>query len=80
MNQYPKWLYHRTKGAKLLHNEEEEKALGRGWKDTPAEFEKKDALEADETEPVNQAERAEIVEGTPDLLAEGNELNGENGQ
>jgi hypothetical protein len=40
MDSYPKWKYHATKEAVVVDSEEEEKALGKGWKDTPAAFEK----------------------------------------
>lgn len=35
---YPKFKYHKTEGAKLVHSEEKEKSLGKGWFDSPAEF------------------------------------------
>lgn len=38
---YPKWLYHKTDGAKLIQNEDEHKELGKDWKESPAEFEAK---------------------------------------
>lgn len=40
MDQYPKWKYHATKDAVIVKDEAEEKALGKGWKDSPAEFAK----------------------------------------
>lgn len=36
---YPKWIYHRTLEAKIVNSEEEHKASGPLWKDTPAAFE-----------------------------------------
>lgn len=35
---YPKWRYHRTLQARIVESEEEDKALGKGWEDTPAAF------------------------------------------
>lgn len=35
---FPKYLYHKTEGAKLIESEEQEKALGKGWADSPAAF------------------------------------------
>lgn len=32
-NDYPKWKYHAEKPAVIVNSEEEEKDLGRGWKD-----------------------------------------------
>lgn len=32
-NDYPKWKYHAEKPAVIVNNEDEEKDLGRGWKD-----------------------------------------------
>lgn len=39
MNQYPKWLYHRTLPAVIVNNPDEHKALGDGWAESPADFE-----------------------------------------
>lgn len=36
---YPKWLYSKDLGGKLIHSEEEEKSLQGEWKDSPAAFE-----------------------------------------
>lgn len=33
---FPTFLYHREKGAKLVKDEAEAKALGKGWEDSPA--------------------------------------------
>lgn len=33
--EFPKWKYHATKGAVLVHNREEEKRLGPEWSDKP---------------------------------------------
>lgn len=35
--QYPRWRYHATKPDTLVHSEKEEKALGAGWFDNPAQ-------------------------------------------
>lgn len=35
---YPKFLYHKEHGGKLIHSSHEEKELGKGWEDTPAKF------------------------------------------
>ena len=35
--EYPKWKYHRKVGGKIVHNSEEEKALGDSWYDNPSE-------------------------------------------
>lgn len=32
---YPRWKYHADKPAVIVNNEDEEKDLGRGWKDEP---------------------------------------------
>lgn len=37
--EYPKWKYHKTKEAELVFDEKQEKALGKGWAESPAEFE-----------------------------------------
>jgi hypothetical protein len=36
---YPKWIYHKTKPAILVNSIEEHKAAGKGWKESPADFE-----------------------------------------
>lgn len=36
---YPSWRYHKTKEPVIVHSAEDEKALGKGWADTPAKFE-----------------------------------------
>lgn len=38
--EFPTYLYHKEHGARLFTSEEEVKAAGRGWADTPAKFEK----------------------------------------
>lgn len=32
---FPKWKYHKEKGAFLIHNEAEEAQLGPSWKEAP---------------------------------------------
>lgn len=32
---YPKWLYHATKEALIVHSKEERDALGKGWVEAP---------------------------------------------
>ena len=42
--QFPAFMYHKEHGARLFGSEDELKAAGKGWVDTPAKFEqKKDA-------------------------------------
>ena len=36
---FPSWLYHKSLGAKLIESEKDFKELGKGWIDSPAEFE-----------------------------------------
>jgi hypothetical protein len=35
---YPKWKYHAVKEALIVGSEAEERALGEGWAESPAEF------------------------------------------
>jgi hypothetical protein len=35
---FPKWKYHPTKPAVIVYTPEEERALGDGWVDSPADF------------------------------------------
>jgi hypothetical protein len=37
MVSYPKWLYHSTKEPVVVASEEEQKALGPGWCESPAD-------------------------------------------
>lgn len=46
---YPKFLYHPKEGKRLLHTEEEEKKLGKGWVDSPAGFKESKKEEKEET-------------------------------
>ena len=41
MTVYPKWLYHKTLPEKVVNSKEEHDALGKGWEETPAAFDKK---------------------------------------
>jgi hypothetical protein len=38
MASYPKWLYHPSKDAVVVPDEEAHKALGPGWYESPADF------------------------------------------
>ena len=45
--EYPKFVFHKTQGHKIVQTKEEHEALGKGWEETPAAFNKKQ----DEKEP-----------------------------
>jgi hypothetical protein len=51
--QYPKWKYHRTKEPVIVHDPEQEAALGPGWYESPADVEREAEPEA---EPVSKIE------------------------
>lgn len=36
---YPRWKYHATKPAVIVHSAEEENELGKGWGENPVEVE-----------------------------------------
>lgn len=38
--EYPKWKYHAKKDAVVVSDAKEEAALGKGWADSPAAFDK----------------------------------------
>lgn len=40
-HEYPKFLYHKEKDPIVVKDAEEHKALGSGWKDSPAHFQDK---------------------------------------
>lgn len=53
---FPKWLYHKTEGARIIKSSDEEKALGQGWADSPEKFNK---LKADiETTELKRSRKA----------------------
>ena len=39
MDQYPKWLYHRTNDPVIVNDPDEHLALGRGWEESPVDGE-----------------------------------------
>lgn len=53
----PKWLYHKSEGAKLFNSEEEEKAAGKGWEDSPEKLKMKMVVHAGK----NGKEHVELV-------------------
>lgn len=53
MQRYPKWKFHRTERAKVVQNEEEDKALGPDWAESPADFEGTVDLKEDEDPKLN---------------------------
>ena len=52
--QYPRWRYHATKPDTLVNSEREEKALGGGWFDNPAQARPR----KDELSPQDQIDQA----------------------
>lgn len=40
---YPSWRFHATDEPRVIHSADEEKALGKGWADSPAAFAPVDA-------------------------------------
>jgi hypothetical protein len=42
--EFPKWKYHPTLPARIVQNAEEEKALGKGWYNTPNDLPKPSKL------------------------------------
>ena len=50
-DRYPGWRYHPTEDAKIIHSEEEDKALHKDWRDEPySDEEKAEFEEADDAE------------------------------
>jgi len=47
---YPKWMYHKTKEAKIVDSKEKHLALGKEWKESPAELEEKKSKPQKENE------------------------------
>ncbi len=38
MQEFPKWMYHRTEAARIVDDPAEQEALGADWAETPAAF------------------------------------------
>lgn len=57
IQEFPKWKYHDTQQAVIVHNEDENVALGDGWRDTVEA-----AKEADDSLDKKEALIAELVE------------------
>lgn len=49
---YPKFLYHRTEKPVVVNSKEEHAALGKEWKESPADFEEV----AEKISPISEAE------------------------
>lgn len=47
---YPRWLYHKSESAKIVHNEAEEASLGGGWAESPADCEQSPVEQQVETQ------------------------------
>lgn len=56
----PRWMFHATVGAQVIHSQEQLDALGHGWADSPQAAE---AFRAEAPEPVTQQdlENAELA-------------------
>lgn len=55
---YPKWLYHKSHPAMVVHNEQEEKDLGKGWEEKPFVTEEKaEKEEAEQEEPASKSKK-----------------------
>lgn len=37
---YPRWRYHPSHEARIVKSEDEDKLLGKGWHDSPADFDR----------------------------------------
>lgn len=42
---YPKYMYHKDDGSRIVHSEEDEKSLGKGWVDSPLELDEAESVE-----------------------------------
>lgn len=45
--EFPKWVYHKTKDAIIVHTDDEIKALGKGWSEKPVEKSDKKTLDTE---------------------------------
>lgn len=55
---FPKWKYHATERARVVHSVEEEEALGDSWADRPDLVSTKDASAAENEDDTPAAESA----------------------
>jgi hypothetical protein len=56
MQQYPKYLYHRTEAPVIVQDPAEQAALGAGWAETPAAFDV-EALQGEQTPEITVSAR-----------------------
>jgi hypothetical protein len=69
-DQYPKWEYQRILGGKIVHNAEEEKALGDSWYDNPREsVDTSESMFLEKREKPHWGRWAWIVVGIATMLA-----------
>jgi uncharacterized protein (DUF1330 family) len=59
---YPKWLYSKEHGAKLIESAEQEKQLEGTWKDTPAAFDEAPKAEKAPEKPSKSSKTKEAAE------------------
>lgn len=59
MQNYPKWIFHKTLPAKIVETKEEHDAQGPEWKETPAAFSEEQTQASEEP----KADKAEGEQG-----------------
>ena len=76
MDNFKRWVYHKTKNPKVINNSEFERMEAEGWKDSPAEFmdltlvglDLAKIAAGDEAEIAKAQQAKDAVEGVKDSL------------
>lgn len=55
---YPKFLYHETEEPRIVNDPAEHEALGEGWEETPAAFDRAEPDAGDEEAPTPKTKKA----------------------
>jgi hypothetical protein len=59
--EFPRWLYHKTEKARIVHSREEWDALGVGWQATPIEVKTASTVDESKVERARQAASARMA-------------------
>jgi hypothetical protein len=63
--EFPKWKYHATKPAKIVHSSTEEAALGGGWVNSPAHVADPAHMSPEPAPAPKTEEKAELAPASP---------------
>jgi hypothetical protein len=60
MIEFPKWKYHKTETALIVHTKEQEEALGHGWVNSPAHVDVPPAVEPQKKTRAPRAQKVKV--------------------